>query len=360
MPRQALLALASEPQEAILGAALQAHGITVDNVPPGAHLQTMALQTLRDSRGHAAPLLVIDLAVLAQLATDAPSFCAWEQTHCGQAVLYLYCSGMHAVPAHARAWAQRLGARDLLPGCDLAHWPKSLRPTLDVIFAAQDAGAVDEAAVARALKPLPAMLDHGTQVAHAWQQHGVLDQAGMAPETLLAALRENLSITTRRYRVRSYEECFTGADALSALCAIAKAGGAPHAREDAVALGQALLELGHIYHVARDQPFRDGNFFYRVSADTPRLRALDLGAAIAHLHEGGVRIGNHKYHGLTYARCFVGAHAAKCLRDKFELTENEAMTLGQQLIDLFVVHHVVDQRAFRDGRFFYRFYADEA
>lgn len=359
MPRRAVLALASEPQEAILAAALQAHGIEVDTVPPGAHLQTTLRQAMRAADTGDAPLHLIDLAVLAQLATHAPSFCAWDKTHCAQAPLYLYCSGMHTVPPHARSWAQQLGARDLLPGCDLAHWRASLAPTLVTLLAALGVGAVDGTATARALNALPALLDE-TTVAHAWRQHDVLEEFGTSPAALLAELRQKVPIASRRYRVKTYDECFIGTDAVDALCGITKAAHTPHTRETVLPLGQALLDWGAIYHVARDQPFRDGNFFYRISADTPRLRALDLGEVIAHLHDSGVRIGDHKYHGRIYEKCFVGAHATACLRDQFRLSENEAMTLGQQLVDLFVVHHVVDQRPFRDGRFFYRFYQDEA
>lgn len=359
MPRHAVLALASEPQESILSAALSAHGIAVDNVPLGAHLQTTVMQAMRAAAEP--PLLLIDVAVLAQLALHAAPFCAWHHAHCNDALLYLCCNGMYTVPPQARRWAQSLGARDLLPGWDLAHWRASLAPTLGTLLAALDVSAPDasDSATARALQALPAMLDHSTQVAQAWRQREVLDRFGTTPDALLAALLQGVTVTTRRYRMRSYDECFVGADAVDALAGVAKAVGAPHARADVLPLGQALLELGNIYHVARDQPFRDGHFFYRATAATPRLLALDLNAVIAQLHDGGVPIGDHKYHGFTYENCFVGARAVRCLRDKFDLSENEAMTLGQQLTDLFVIHHVVDQRPFRDGRFFYRFYVDE-
>lgn len=357
MQRRAVLALASEPQESILSAVLSAHGITVDSVPLGAHLQTTVMQTMREAAEP--PLLLIDLAVLAQLATHAAPFCAWQRDHCADAMLYLCCSGMHAVPPPARRWAQGLGARDLLPGWDLAHWRASLAPALGMMLAALGVDAIDETATARALPAMPAMLDHSTQVAQAWRQRKVLEKFGTPPEALLAALMKGVAVGTRRYRVKSYDECFLGSDAVDCLVGITKTAGMPHAREDVVPLGQALLELGYIYHVARDQPFRDGHFFYRATADTLRLNALDLNAVIAHLHEGGVPLGDHKYHGFTYENCFVGSQAVKCLRDKFALTDNEAMTLGQQLVDLFVIHHVVDQRPFRDGRFFYRFYVDE-
>lgn len=358
MPRRALFALASEPQEAIVNAALAAHGVCVDTVPPGAHLQTMALQAMREAQPGEPPLLLIDLAVLAQLATPAAPFCTWKQGHCGAAELWLYCSGLHRVPAAACAWAQRMGARDLLPGCDLAHHRVSLLPSLRKLLAALGIDAVDEAALERALRPLPAMLDD-TRVAQAWRANDMLRKFA-EPIVVREFLCDHVEIKARRYRTRTYDECFIGAEAVDALVGLAKATDASHGREDAVRIGQALLDLGHIYHVARDQPFRDGHFFYRIAADTPRLCALDLGAVIAYLHEGGVRIADRKYHGLTYAHCFVGAHAVKSLRYNFELSENEAMTLGEQLLDLFVLHHVADQRPFRDGRFFYRFYQDEA
>lgn len=338
-----------------MSAALAAHGVTVDTVPPGAHLQTMAQQAMRDAQP---PLFLIDLVVLAQLATAAAPFCAWKQDHCAAARLWLYCSGVHVVPPAARKWAQHMGARDLLPGCDLAHYRESLLPSLSQWLGALGIDAVDEAAVARALRPLPALVDE-TRVAQAWRATDTLREFG-EPAVILANLLKVVDIRSRRYRTRSYEECFVGADAVDALVKFSNASDSSHAREDAVRIGQALLELGHIYHVARDQPFRDGPFFYRISADTPRLRALDWGDVITFLHDGGVRIADRKYHGATYERCFVGAHAVKSLRYNFELSENEAMTLGEQLLDLFVLHHVVDQRLFRNGRFFYRFYHDEA
>lgn len=355
MPPRVVLALASEPQEAIVSAALAAHGVVVDTVPLSAHLQTMVQQAMRDARP---PLLVIDLVVLAQLATAVAPFCAWKQGHCAPAHLWLYCSGVHAVPPQARAWAQRMGARDLLPGCDLAHYRESLLPALGLWLGALGIDAVDEAAVARALRQLPALLDE-TRVAQAWRARDTLREFA-EPAAIIAFLAGQVAIRARRFRTTSYDECFVGAEAVDALVRFATATHTSHAREDVVRMGQALLDLGHLYHVARDQPFRDGPFFYRIAADTPRMRALDWGDVIAYLHDGGVRIADRKYHGASYQRCFVGAHAVKSLRDNFELSENEAMTLGEQLIDLFVLHHVVDQRPFRNGRFFYRFYHDEA
>lgn len=37
----------------------------------------------------------------------------------------------------------------------------------------------------------------------------------------------------------------------------------------------------------------------------------------------------------------------------------EATRLGQRLVDLSLLHHVLDAQEFVDGYLFYRFYADE-
>lgn len=358
MPRPVVLALASEPQDAIVTAALLAQGITVTSVPPAAHLETTVMQARRDSDA-SPPLLVIDLAALAQLASGAAEFCAWQRLHCADTDLLLYCSGLYTVNGQARAWAQQLGARDLLPGCDLAHSRESLLPALATILEAVSATSLNEAgdaALQRALQALPPALDSSTLVAQAWRHMHTLRGFGFEAGELLALMAgaNGVEIRARTYRARTYDECFVGADAVNWLMQTTRV-----TRAEALRIGQALLELGHLYHVVREQPFQDGHFFYRISADTPRLNALDLHAVTTRLREGGVRIANRRFHGVTYAACFVGAHAMAWMREQFHLSENEAMTLGQRLMDLFLVHHVVDRQPFRGGKFFYRFYRDE-
>jgi hypothetical protein len=360
MPRPVVLALASEPQEAILCAALQAHGVSVTTVPPAAHLETTVMQAMRDAQP---PLLVIDLAALAQLANGAAEFCAWQRSQCSGAEVMLYCSGLYTVNRQARTWAQQLGALDLLPGCDLAHHHDSLLPALGTLLKAAgvtNSSPANDAALQRALQALTPALDSTAQVAQAWRHIDALRDCGFEPGELLALMAgaNGVGIQARTYRTKTYDECFVGADAVNWLMQTTHV---THA--EALRIGQALLELGHVYHVVREQPFQDGHFFYRISANTPRLNALDLCAVTTQMRtqgrEGGVSIADRPFHGVTYPACFVGAHAVKWMREQFDLNENEAMTLGQRLMDLFLVHHVVDGQPFRGGTFFYRFYQDE-
>lgn len=336
-------------------AALAAHGIADTALPLSAHLETAVMQAMRSTQP---PLLLIDLAVLAQLATGADEFCAWKQSHCASADLLLYCSTLHAVSAQARAWAQRLGARDLLPGCDPAHGRESLLPSMHTILALLGAGGADEAATEQALRALPFMPDDTAPVAQAWQLRDALRQAGVDAGVLNAKMcgAGGVDIRARRFRTKTYNECFVGHEAVDWLV---QNGGAACSRMDALRIGQMLLELGHIYHAGHEQPFRDGHFFYRAHADTARLNALDLCDVVARLRDGGVRIRDCKFHGVRYPACFVGADAVTWMGDTFELCEHEAITLGQRLIDLYIVHHVTNSQPFRNGHFFYRFYQDE-
>jgi hypothetical protein len=352
MSREVFLALASAPQEAILREALQAQGVTVNCLPLGAHLQTAVQQAVR---GAAAPLLLIDLPVLAQLHTSADAFSAWKRGHCAAAELVLFCSGLHAVPPLARAWARELGARDLLPGCELAHARGSLWPTLETVLAVLGAGTVDDAAVERALRALPRSVDDTTRTAQAWQHLDTLHALGLAPATLAAAIAGGggVDIRARNYRTRVYEDCFIGAALVDWLVRTAGLD-----RADARRAGQALLALGYIDHVARAQPFRDGHFFYRVRAQTPALHALNLCRVIAQMRND-LPIRDRAYRGEVYARCFAGADALAWMKKTLALNESEAMTLGEWLLELFVIHHVLDDHRFRDGRYFFRFFEDE-
>ena len=47
------------------------------------------------------------------------------------------------------------------------------------------------------------------------------------------------------------------------------------------------------------------------------------------------------------------------MRERFRISRKEAVMLGQRLMDVKHIHHVVDDHEFKDGHFFYRFYWDE-
>ena len=352
MPRSVVMALASEPQQILWCTALAALGIPVTGLPLSAHLETAIAQAMR---GAQPPLLLIDIVALAQLGTDAEEFGPWQRKHCAGIDLLLYCSSLRTVNAQARSWAQSLGARDLLPGFALAHAGESLGPAIAHLLSVPGMGTPDETTLKNALQKLPVMRDDAAPLDQAWRHHHALCQRGIDPDRLIAKMRGNdgVDIRARRFRTKTYTECFIGNAAVDWLAQ----SGATRDRTEALHIGQALLELGYIDHVAHEQPFQDEHFFYRMRADTPRLNAIDLCAVTGGLRNGAVAIRDRKFHGVRYPACFVGAEAVAWMREQFQLSETEAVALGQRLMDLYIVYHVADRQPFRAGRFFYRFFS---
>lgn len=73
----------------------------------------------------------------------------------------------------------------------------------------------------------------------------------------------------------------------------------------------------------------------------------------------GLEIKDRKYRLTTYPLCFIGSEAVKWMEKQYILSKSEVIRLGQQLIDLKIIHHVTDSHDFKDDYLFYRFYLDE-
>jgi pyruvate/2-oxoglutarate dehydrogenase complex dihydrolipoamide dehydrogenase (E3) component len=75
---------------------------------------------------------------------------------------------------------------------------------------------------------------------------------------LEAAFRAGVPVGDRKHLIFTFKSCFVGSEAVDWLVATRRAG----SREDAVRIGQAMVENGVFEHVRRDHPFRDANLFY--------------------------------------------------------------------------------------------------
>lgn len=72
--------------------------------------------------------------------------------------------------------------------------------------------------------------------------------------------KKNVKLEDRKYRLKTYKECFIGSEAVDYLVSSGKA----NSREDAVALAQALQGTHHLFeHVTRDHQFADEYLFFR-------------------------------------------------------------------------------------------------
>ncbi len=90
------------------------------------------------------------------------------------------------------------------------------------------------------------------------------------------------------------------------------------------------------------------------------LLTLDLQELVAAMRNvGGIQIKARLYHLKSYRQCFVGSEAVDWLVSHLKISRQDAVIVGQRLMDENWIHHVVDEQAFQDKYFFYRFRWDE-
>ncbi len=176
-----------------------------------------------------------------------------------------------------------------------------------------------------------------------------------------------LDVRDRSYLLKKYPKCFVGSEAVDWL--------ARHhhlTRPQAVKLGERMFEAGLFHHVADDHDFTDGNFYFRFFADEEALpavasktRALDIDTLdVQHVATrmrgaGGVEVAARRYVLKSYPKCFIGTEAVDWLALNYRLSRPLAVKLGERMVAAGIFHHVADDHDFKDGDFFYRYFADE-
>jgi hypothetical protein len=87
---------------------------------------------------------------------------------------------------------------------------------------------------------------------------------GVGLANLVSTIEEVVEIKNRKYRLKAFEKCFVGKEAVSKLVD-------SHvfmSRTSAVAQLQQLLEIGLLEHVTKEHAFEDTEFFYRLASTT--------------------------------------------------------------------------------------------
>ncbi len=73
----------------------------------------------------------------------------------------------------------------------------------------------------------------------------------------------------------------------------------------------------------------------------------------------GLEIKDRRYRFKLYKNCFVGSELVNWLIENLSISSEQAIKIGQTLIDKEIIHHVHDQHDFENKYLFYRFYIDE-
>ncbi|MBI5108809.1 MAG: hypothetical protein HZA62_08665 [Rhodocyclales bacterium] len=239
-------------------------------------------------------------------------------------------------------WANEIELARTLTGNPLLPRPEAAPGEFIASLLAQTSdGSVDPARLERHLRVLAG--GGGELSAEARIRRITGDSAA----TLAAALLGAGLVADRRYRLRKYPECLVGSDAVGWL----------HAhyhlrREDAVLLGDALMQAGHLHHVVKQQPFADAEFFYRVAAPG-RVDALPLDGVYTLLRDTRGLVADRTWRGVNFPQCLIGSEAVDLLVATHRLGRAEATVLGQSLLDLGMLRHVADAHPFTDDFLFY-------
>jgi hypothetical protein len=352
------LALASPEDERLFKASLESQGFSAGRVNADAEefVATMAA----DPRTKGATAIVVDAAVLVAHRTTAPVFAQRLRQSRKDLEILVRLPSRSGIAPHERAWASNAGIASLLPGSSVAAWQDSLAPVIARIATTLDVDKIDtmslEAVVGKMIKsgvePRPGPVKD--IYANAWR----LESDGVNANAALEALHGARELVKdRRYHGKVYRECFIASEAIDWM--VANLG---MRRSTALATGAFLWRTGRIHHVLREAAFDDGLFYFRFGLSRSASSALDLTEVERAMRSssGGLSIADRTYLGKTYAKSFVGNEAVDWLMKRYELSRGSAEGVGQSLLELGELHHVVDEHGFVDEGFFYRFRADES
>jgi hypothetical protein len=362
------IALDDASQAAIVGAVARAHGLHAGMVDPGAPL----LEAARRARVSNSLWIVEVDRLHRERTTPGAAIVALRSADPG-ATLLLAQGRRLVVDSLLQGWARQAGAIGFIPGMAVERFDSTvkaaLRPAiehfgiewidaaarraLDDVVAGAAAAPVPAASTARAAAGHGSGLASHAALAHSHRALARLEAAGLDLAALDAWARSPLGFECgeRIWHLGTYRDCFIGSAAVTRLSERLSV-----ERALAVELGEAMRRARHLQHVLNEHPFRDAALFYRFTPCTARVAAINLASLLAHVvGRGGFERANRLYLGRTYRDCFIGAEAAEWLRDRYGLDVDEAIYVGEALVDLGVARHVAGEHDFKDAGLYYEF-----
>ncbi len=168
-----------------------------------------------------------------------------------------------------------------------------------------------------------------------------------------------LDIRDRRWRLRTYPNCFLGREAVDWIVERQRVG-----RAEAVRMGQRLVALGLMSHVVGEHDFEDADLFYVLNdptsnqaqpvSETQREIAQALRAAARGEAVEGLVLGEHERGVALHRRCATGSDYVEWMRRRWGLSVMQAEQAGVQLMRQGALRHVFDDRPFSACRSLYR------
>ena len=351
------LLLESPGEENLWRGALVSQGMPAEAVPVTPDLDRLAA----DDRIAQARAVIVDAPALLACRLAPASFASFVERRFPGITVFVRLPARTGISAPEQAWARHAGIASVLPGSSAAAWRDSLAPVLSRVLAAIGRPAPD---MAKLESYVNGLMRSGVEprpgpVKDAYVEAFHLESAGVNASRLYEAMQGEGGVASvdRTWRGKSYRDCFVASQAVDWVVA-------SHGlkRETALRACTFLWRTGRMHHVLREADFRDDFLFFRLAgrrADLDRVDLVEVEDAMRSPRDG-VPLAERTYLSKTYPRCFVGGEAVDWLMARYQLPLGAAETLGQRLLELGVFHHVLDQHGFVEGKFYFRFRADEA
>lgn len=353
--RHVALMLTAPEDQRLWRTALASQGISsIDgNLAP-----SLASALRDDVRLVAASAMIVDMPLIHAAGLSVERLAEWVRRGYPGLVLFVRMPWRVSISRGEQSWARRAGVAGLLPGESVADWGASLTPSLTRVLRHLGRSGTDvtrlsdtlRVLVARGEEPRPGPMKDAVALARR------VEMLKVDPLLLLESMKAGVGSSDRRYHGAVYRQCFVASLAIDWLVAARKL-----PRQAALAVGEYLWMTGRIHHVVRERPFADDDLFFRFSGDEERLDRIDLHELQREMRgPQGIAISARSYLGKTYPRAFVGSEAVDWLMQRGGLSVGEAEAIGQRLLDIGAIHHVVDEHGFSDAAYYYRFRADES
>ncbi|XP_071485687.1 DEP domain-containing mTOR-interacting protein-like [Diadema antillarum] len=169
-------------------------------------------------------------------------------------------------------------------------------------------------------------------------------------------------IRSRRYRLRSYAQCFVGSELVDWLIKQ----GTIKDRTTARQAMNVLHKYNVIHHVCDDHVFKDEILYYRFRVEDNTFVATRESSAYLQGTQVFQRVTTepashsllkvHAEEGQQYAKSFYGAELVSwLLKSGFCPSREKALGLGKDLLEADIIRHVTMDHHFKDERMLYQF-----
>jgi Domain found in Dishevelled, Egl-10, and Pleckstrin (DEP) len=334
-----LLSLVGDALDPILSATASARKAPYQRTKSVAQLVT-ALETAQQ----VVPAVVVELSRIAVPSASPRDTLRRLAQAAPQATITVVADHAHYLYSPDTTWLQVAPNVKLVCAVSALGWPQRGKSMLKTLF-----GEGDFSAEMRRMEPYIRALEATATPSplDAAQQRGI--DYLLAAQSMVSP--RGVHISDRRFRLKLYSEVFVAREAYTWMQRILLM-----SSEEALLAGRAMQEAGLIYHVVREQDFADEEFFFRVASYPKDFSWVSF--LNKFFSKDGPARKDRTYHAKIYPLCLQGQEMFSWMRAQ-GFSDNEAMTIGQRMIALNIIHHVADAQPFRADNLFFRALHDE-